>query len=95
MILLETEDSDQGHELIRQAIRRDASLSPRVMILDPDTADEANQPDRLVAHARQYIEDRPLPRVLILDAGGFFVDDAALPATPDAVKAWLAERGVK
>ena len=95
MILLETEDSNQGHELIRQAIRRDASLSPKVWILDPDTADEANQPDRLVKHALQYLGDRPLPRVLILDAGGFFVDDAELPASPDAVKLWLAERGVK
>ena len=95
LILLETADSNQQHEMIRQAIRADASLSPKVMILDPDTADENNQPDRLVKHALQYLDNRPLPRVLILDAGGFFVDDAELPASPDAVKAWLAERGVK
>jgi len=95
LILLETSDSDQQHELIRQAIRKNTSLSPRVMILDPDSRDENNQPDRLVAHARQYLAGRPLPRVLILDAAGSFVADAELPETPDAVKLWLAERGVK
>ena len=57
--------------------------------------DENNQPDRLVAHARQYLAGRPLPRVLILDATGSFVADAELPKTPDAVQAWLADRGVK
>ena len=95
LILLETADSNQQHEMIRQAIRKDKSLSPKVMILDPDSKDENNQPDKLVAAAKAYLGSRPLPRIVLLDAADSFVADEALPATPDAVKAWLAERGVK
>jgi len=95
LILLETADSNQQHELIRQAIRADASLSEKVMILDPDSKDEANQPDKQVAAAKAYLGNRPLPRVLLIDAAGSFVADEALPATPQEVKAWLAERGVR
>ena len=95
LILLETADSTQQHELIRQAIRADRSLSEKVMILDPDSKDEANQPDKQVQAAKAYLGNKPLPRVLLIDAAGSFVADEALPATPQEVKAWLAERGVR
>lgn len=95
LILLETATSNQQHEMIRQAIRNDASLSPKVLILDPDSKDENNQPDRQVAAAKAYLGNRPLPRVLLLDTAGSFVGDEALPSTPEAAKAWLAERGIK
>jgi hypothetical protein len=65
------------------------------MILDPDSKDEANQPDKQVQAAKAYLGNRPLPRVLLIDAAGSFVADEALPATPQEVKAWLAERGVR
>ena len=95
LILLETADSTQQHELIRQAIRKDPSLSPKVMILDPDSKDQDNKPDQQVVAAKAYLGNRPLPRIILLDAAGSFVGDDALPETPEAVKAWLAERGVK
>ena len=95
LILLETADSNQQHEMIRQAIRNDKSLSPKVMILDPDSKDQDNQPDKQVEAAKSHLGSRPLPRIILLDAAGSFVADDALPATPEATKAWLAERGVK
>lgn len=95
LILLETEDSTQQHELIRQSIRADQILSPKVMILDPNSKTENDQPDPQVVAAKAYLGNRPLPRVLAINEAGGFVDDEALPATPEATKAWLAERGVK
>lgn len=95
LILLETETSDQRHELIRQAIRRDKSLSAKVLILDPNTKDESDQPDKQVQAALKHLGNRPLPRILALDSSGGFVGDAELPATAEAVKTWLSERGIK
>jgi hypothetical protein len=95
MILMETETSDQGHELIRQAIRRDKSLSAKVSILDPDTRDENNQLDKTVQAALAFLGNRPLPRLLYQNAAGGFVGDEALPDSPDKTKAALAARGIK
>ena len=95
LILLETSDSNQQHELLRQAIRRDAALSPRILILDPDSRTEADQPDPIVQAARAHLGSRPLPRVLGQSPDGGFLWDAELPADVEGLRKLLHERGMR
>jgi len=95
LILMPPEAPDQALSLLTNQARNDKAWSKKIMILNSDAKDENKQPDPLVTKALAYLENRPLPRLLLLDAAGSFVGDEAVPVTWEAAKAYLTQKGVK
>jgi hypothetical protein len=94
LILIPPELPDQELSLLTNQSRNDKAWSKKILILNSDAKDENKSPDPLVTKALAYLSGRPLPRILLLDAAGSFVADDAVPATWEAAKAYLTQKGV-
>lgn len=95
LILMEPESPDQALSLLTNQARNDKAWSKKILILNSDAKDERKQPDPLVSKAIAHLAGRPLPRLLLLDAAGSFVADEPIPATWEATKAYLTQKGVR
>lgn len=95
MILLESGTATAQQALMLNMLRRDQSLSPRVLILDPDSVDQDKRPDQHVAAAVKHLGGRSLPRVLFHNAEGSFVADEPLPASWEALQSLLVKGGLR
>ena len=95
LILLDSGAPDEERARQLNLLRNDKTWSQKLEILDSRTEDENEAPSVLVASALQYLAGRPLPRLLGLGPGGAFAFDVDLPATADAIKQTLRDRGLQ
>jgi hypothetical protein len=94
-ILIESETQTAEQATLINQWRNDKAWSKLLLVLDPQQKSETGQLDPQTQRLLSSIGNRPLPRLVLLDAAGGFVADEPLPATWDATKALLTGKGVK
>jgi hypothetical protein len=95
VILLESSNQTVGQARLLTELRNDKAWSKLVLLLDPQTKDQSNQPDPQTQAAVKAVGSQSLPRLLLADAAGSFVGVEPLPATFAELKAVLTAKGVK
>lgn len=100
LILLESGEESPERAKLELLLRRDKTLSQKVLLLDPNSETGEAKPVKLVLEAIEYLskkpttEDKALPRVFALTAEGSFVGDCPLPADFDALVKQLQAWGL-